>query len=314
MSDAPPSPNSTPVAPEPSPTKVMGILNVTEDSFSDGGSNPDTSTAVRNARAMLAAGADIIDIGGESTRPGATRVSPETEAARVTPVVRELVTLAQDPSIPPFTTSIDTMRASTARAALEAGATFINDVSGGLADPEMLSVCADYGCPVILMHWDKDWGSTVAQVGAEGYRDHGTDIVTEVSNWLLARVEEAEKRGVDRKNIYLDPGIGFAKSPRDNWQLLQGLGRIIDLGFPVLVGASRKRFLTALRPGLDGNPGTPESADDATAAVTSLSAMAGAWAVRVHNVAPSKAAVDVIHAARIGDGPQVAEEWRAKRG
>lgn len=314
MSDAPPSPNSTPVAPEPSPTKVMGILNVTEDSFSDGGSNPDTSTAVRNARAMLAAGADIIDIGGESTRPGATRVSPETEVARVTPVVRELVTLAQDPSIPPFTTSIDTMRASTARAALEAGATFINDVSGGLADPEMLSVCADYGCPVILMHWDKDWGSTVAQVGAEGYRDHGTDIVTEVSNWLLARVEEAEKRGVDRKNIYLDPGIGFAKSPRDNWQLLQGLGRIIDLGFPVLVGASRKRFLTALRPGLDGNPGTPESADDATAAVTSLSAMAGAWAVRVHNVAPSRAAVDVIHAARIGDGPQVAEEWRAKRG
>lgn len=314
MSDAPPSPNSPPVAPEPSPTKVMGILNVTEDSFSDGGSNPDTSTAVRNARAMLAAGADIIDIGGESTRPGATRVSPETEAARVTPVVRELVTLAQDPSIPPFTTSIDTMRASTARAALEAGATFINDVSGGLADSEMLSVCADYGCPVILMHWDKDWGSTVAQVGAEGYRDHGTDIVTEVSNWLLARVEEAEKRGVDRKNIYLDPGIGFAKSPRDNWQLLQGLGRIIDLGFPVLVGASRKRFLTALRPGLDGNPGTPESADDATAAVTSLSAMAGAWAVRVHNVAPSKAAVDVIHAARIGDGPQVAEEWRAKRG
>lgn len=314
MSDASPSPNSTPVAPEPSPTKVMGILNVTEDSFSDGGSNPDTSTAVCNARAMLAAGADIIDIGGESTRPGATRVSPETEAARVTPVVRELVTLAQDPSIPPFTTSIDTMRASTARAALEAGATFINDVSGGLADPEMLSVCADYGCPVILMHWDKDWGNASAQVGAEGYRDHGTDIVTEVSNWLLARVEEAEKRGVDRENIYLDPGIGFAKSPRDNWQLLQGLGRIIDLGFPVLVGASRKRFLTALRPGLDGNPGTPESADDATAAVTSLSAMAGAWAVRVHNVAPSKAAVDVIHAARIGDGPQVAEEWRAKRG
>lgn len=314
MSDAPLPPPTPTLGSNGSPTKVMGILNVTEDSFSDGGSNPDTATAVRNAKAMLTAGADIIDIGGESTRPGATRVSAEVEAARVVSVVRELVQLAHEPRTKPFTTSIDTMRASTARVALEAGATFINDVSGGLADPEMLSVCADFDCPVILMHWEKDWGSTSVQVGAEGYRDHGVDIVTEVSNWLLARVEEAEKRGVDRKKIYLDPGIGFAKSPRDNWQLLQGLNRIVDLGFPVLVGASRKRFLTALRPGPDGNPGTPESADDATAAVTSLAALAGAWAVRVHNVAPSKAAVDVIHAVRTGDGPQVAEDWRAKRG
>lgn len=314
MSDAPLPPPTPTFGSNGSPTKVMGILNVTEDSFSDGGSNPDPATAVRNAKAMLTAGADIIDIGGESTRPGATRVSPEVEAARVVPVVRELVQLAHEPSTKPFSTSIDTMRASTARVALEAGATFINDVSGGLADPEMLSVCADFDCPVILMHWEKDWGNASAQVGAEGYRDHGVDIVSEVSNWLLARVEEAEKRGVDRKKIYLDPGIGFAKSPRDNWQLLQGLNRIVDLGFPVLVGASRKRFLTALRPGPDGNPGTPESADDATAAVTSLAALAGAWAVRVHNVAPSKAAVDVIHAVRTGDGPQVAEDWRAKRG
>lgn len=314
MSDAPLPPPTPTFGSNGSPTKVMGILNVTEDSFSDGGSNPDTATAVRNAKAMLTAGADIIDIGGESTRPGATRVSPEVEAARVVPVVRELVQLAHEPSTKPFFTSIDTMRASTARVALEAGATFINDVSGGLADPEMLSVCADFDCPVILMHWEKDWGNASVQVGAEGYRDHGVDIVTEVSNWLLARVKEAEKRGVDRKKIYLDPGIGFAKSPRDNWQLLQGLNRIFDLGFPVLVGASRKRFLTALRPGPDGNPGTPESADDATAAVTSLAALAGAWAVRVHNVAPSKAAVDVIHAVRTGDGPQVAEDWRAKRG
>ncbi|AEI08547.1 dihydropteroate synthase [Corynebacterium resistens DSM 45100] len=314
MSDAPLPPPTPSFGANGSPTKVMGILNVTEDSFSDGGSNPDTATAVRNAKAMLTAGADIIDIGGESTRPGATRVSAEVEAARVVSVVRELVQLTHEPRTKPFTTSIDTMRASTARVALEAGATFINDVSGGLADPEMLSVCADFDCPVILMHWEKDWGSASAQVGAEGYRDHGVDIVTEVSNWLLARVEEAEKRGVDRKRIYLDPGIGFAKSPRDNWQLLHGLNRIVDLGFPVLVGASRKRFLTALRPGPDGNPGTPESADDATAAVTSLAALAGAWAVRVHNVAPSKAAVDVIHAVRTGDGPQVAEDWRAKRG
>ncbi|WJY72061.1 dihydropteroate synthase [Corynebacterium auriscanis] len=314
MSDARLTPSPFSVARWLSPTKVMGILNVTEDSFSDGGSNPDTGTAVRNARAMLLAGAEIIDIGGESTRPGATRVSPETEAARVVPVVRELAELAQESPSRPFATSIDTMRASTARMALEAGATYINDVSGGLADPDMLSVCADFGCPVILMHWDKEWGGASARVGAEGYRDHGTDIVTEVSTWLLSRVEEAERRGVDKTKIYLDPGIGFAKSPRDNWQLLRGLDRIVDLGFPVLVGASRKRFLTALRPGADGNPGTPESADDATAAVTSLSAMAGAWAVRVHNVAPSKAAVDVIHAARTGDGPQVAEEWRAKRG
>lgn len=311
VSSLPFFPQAGEFTPGTSLTHVMGILNVTEDSFSDGGSNPDTATAVRNAQAMLAAGADIIDIGGESTRPGATRVSPETEAARVAPVVRELNQLSVSR---PFTTSIDTLRASTARAALEAGATYINDVSGGLADPDMLSVCAEFNCPVILMHWEKDWGNTSSQVGAEGYRDHGEDIVTEVSRWLLARVEEAEKRGIERKNIYLDPGLGFAKSPRDNWQLLHGLDRIIELGFPVLVGVSRKRFLTALRPGPDGNPGTPVSADDATAAVSTLSALAGAWAVRVHNVAPSKAAVDVVHATRLGDGPAVAEDWRAKRG
>lgn len=290
----------------PPRTKVMGILNVTEDSFSDGGSNPDTATAVRHAQQMVAAGADIIDVGGESTRPGAQRVDPAVERGRVTPVIGELSALG-------ITTSVDTMRAATALAAAEAGVDILNDVSGGLADKDMLSVAAETGLPICLMHWQTDRFE-----GAEGYADQsagtGADVVTAVRDWLLRRVDAALAAGVKEENIILDPGIGFAKSPADNWQLLGAMSQLNELGFPVLIGASRKRFLTALRPAGDGAPGSPETADDATAAVSALAAQAGSWAVRVHNVAPSRAAVDVAYYSRLGDGPAVAEGWRARRG
>lgn len=251
-------------------TLVMGILNVTEDSFSDGGSNPTTQIAVANAKAMVEAGADIIDVGGESTRPGAVRVDAAVEAARVTPVIAALAA----EGIP---TSVDTMRAATAAAALEAGATYVNDVSGGLADPDMLGVCARHGAPVILMHWNRG-----EAFGAEGRADHGEDIVEHVAAWLLERAEAAHAAGV--QDVILDPGIGFAKSAEDNWALLGGMPRLQELGYPLLIGASRKRFLAALN---------PNTADEATAAVSALAAAGGAWAVRVHKVTPTRAAVDV---------------------
>lgn len=291
-------------------TQVMGILNVTEDSFSDGGSNPDTATAVRHAQQMVAAGANIIDIGGESTRPGATRVAPEVERGRVAPVVKELAALG-------ITTSVDTMRAATAEAAADAGVDILNDVSGGLADPDMLKVAAETGLPICLMHWRTDRFE-----GAEGYAEHGSagpgandiGIYAHVREWLLRRVDAAIAAGVREENIILDPGIGFAKSPKDNWELLGAMDKLCGIGFPVLIGTSRKRFLTALRPAADGSPGTPDSADDATAAVSALAAQAGAWAVRVHNVAPNRAAVDVAYYAHKGKGPDVPEGWRARRG
>ncbi|HIW95805.1 MAG TPA: dihydropteroate synthase [Candidatus Corynebacterium gallistercoris] len=248
----------------------MGILNVTEDSFSDGGSNPTTAIAVENAKAMVAAGADIIDVGGESTRPGAVRVDAGVEAARVAPVIAALAA----EGIP---TSVDTMRASTAEAALTAGATYVNDVSGGLADPDMLAVCADFRAPAILMHWNRG-----ESFGAEGRADHGEDIVEHVAEWLAERAEAAHAAGV--REVILDPGIGFAKSAEDNWALLGGMDRLTSQGYPLLIGASRKRFLAALN---------PNTVDEATAAVSTLAAAGGAWAVRVHKVAPSRAAVDV---------------------
>lgn len=289
----------------PQRTLVMGILNVTEDSFSDGGAYPNTEAALAHAEAMVADGADIIDVGGESTRPGATRVDPVVEAARVAPVIEEL-------SRRGIATSIDTMRASTARAAWKAGVTYLNDVSGGLADPDMLPLAAESGLPIILMHWNK--GKAAEFAGAEGYHDHGEDIVGHVIHWLEKRIEAAEAAGVTKEQIYLDPGIGFAKTPRENWQLLGAMDRLVQLGYPVLVGASRKRFLTALRPASDGKPGTPESADDATAATSALAAAVGVWAVRVHKVAPTRAAVDVAHAMATGCGPDIDEQWRARRG
>lgn len=283
-------------------TAVMGILNVTEDSFSDGGEWTTTDRALAHARAMVADGADIIDVGGESTRPGATRVPAELEVQRVVPVVRALHAEG-------IATSVDTMRASTAAAAIEAGVDIVNDVSGGLADDMMYRTVADSGVDYCLMHWRAQRFES-----ASGRADHGQDIVADVCDLLPSLASRAEQAGVDADRIILDPGLGFAKNADDNWALLAGMRSYMTLGYRVLIGASRKRFLTALRPGPYGAPGTPESADDATAAVSALAAAAGAWAVRVHSVAANRAAVDVAHSVATGRGPALPEGWRARRG
>ncbi|CAM4080249.1 dihydropteroate synthase [Corynebacterium belfantii] len=264
----------------PERTAVMGIVNVTEDSFSDGGRWLDIDAAIDHARDLVAAGADIIDVGGESTRPGATRVDPDVERSRVIPVIRAL-------SEEGIATSIDTMRASVAAAAAEAGVKFINDVSGGLADRAMYSVMADTQLPVCLMHW-----KTVRFGDAAGSADHGGDVVADVHRTLDKLVSSALNAGVKEDNITIDPGLGFAKTQEDNWALLRALPEFIAGPYPVLVGASRKRFLIAVRAARGLQTG-PVDADPATAAVTAIAAQMGAWCVRVHEVAVSRDAVDV---------------------
>ncbi|CAB0824113.1 dihydropteroate synthase [Corynebacterium diphtheriae] len=264
----------------PERTAVMGIVNVTEDSFSDGGRWLDIDAAIDHARDLVAAGADIIDVGGESTRPGATRVDPDVERSRVIPVIRAL-------SEEGIATSIDTMRASVAAAAAEAGVKLINDVSGGLADRAMYSVMADTQLPVCLMHW-----KTVRFGDAAGSADHGGDVVADVHRTLDKLVTSALNAGVKEDNITIDPGLGFAKTQEDNWALLRALPEFIAGPYPVLVGASRKRFLMAVR-AARGLQSGPVDADPATAAVTAIAAHMGAWCVRVHEVAVSRDAVDV---------------------
>ncbi|AGF73448.1 dihydropteroate synthase [Corynebacterium halotolerans] len=268
---------------------VMGIVNVTEDSFSDGGRWLDFDAAIAHARELVDQGADMIDVGGESTRPGAVRVEADVERDRVVPVIRAL---AAD-GIP---TSVDTMRASVAEAAAEAGVAMVNDVSGGLADADMFRVMADADIPVCLMHW-----RTVRFGDAAGQADHGGDVVKDVHDTLDRLVSSALDAGVDRGNIVLDPGLGFAKSREDNWALLGALPEFIGGEFPILVGASRKRFLAAVR-GDRGLETVPTDADPATAAVTAISAHMGAWGVRVHDVPVSRDAVDVAAAWRWGGG------------
>ncbi|MBV7295932.1 dihydropteroate synthase [Corynebacterium sp. TAE3-ERU12] len=268
----------------------MGIVNATEDSFSDGGRWEDPVSATTHARVLLGEGADIIDIGGESTRPGAKRVSEELEMARVIPVVE---TLAAEG----VTVSVDTMRASVAERAIAAGAAIINDVSGGLADPDMLRVCGQSDVSVLLMHW-----RTERFAGASGRAEpDARGIVAEVREHLLNRAEAAMAAGVDRDNIIIDPGLGFAKNADDNWALLHALPEFIALGLPVLVGASRKRFTATV---LGGAAVPPVQADPATAAITALSAAAGAWGVRVHDVAPNRDAVAVAAAWGAGRAPE----------
>ena len=270
-------------------TLVMGIVNVTEDSFSDGGKWIDIDRAIAHGRELVAQGADMIDVGGESTRPGATRVEPEVEKQRVAPVVQAL---AEEGIV----VSVDTMRASVAEAAVEAGALLLNDVSGGLADDNMYSVMADSKVPVCLMHW-----RTVRFGDAAGSADHNGDVVKDVHDTLARLTDNAIKAGVAPELITLDPGLGFAKTPQDNWALLKALPEFIVGDYPILVGASRKRFLAAIREDRGMEHG-PHLADPATAAVTALSAQLGAWAVRVHDVPVSRDAVDV--AAAWAAGPQ----------
>ena len=279
-----------PVLPDHDRCLVMGIVNVTEDSFSDGGRWNDPAVAVAHAKRLMADGADLIDVGGESTRPGAVRVAAEEELGRVVPVVRELAAAG----IP---VSVDTMRAAVAEAAIEAGAALINDVSGGLADPRMLDVCAAAEVPVCLMHWRTErFGSASgrAEPSAAG-------IVAEVHDHLRGLAERALAKGIPAVRIILDPGLGFAKNADDNWALLHALPELVAEGHPVLVGASRKRFTATV---VDGAPRAPRDADDATAAISALSAAAVAWAVRVHEVAASRDAVHVAAAWTAGRAPE----------
>ncbi|WP_116112448.1 dihydropteroate synthase [Austwickia chelonae] len=265
-------------------TLVMGIVNVTPDSFSDGGRWFDHGAAVAHGVKLLEEGAHLLDIGGESTRPGSQRPDEEEELRRVLPVVRELTAAGA-------VVSVDTMRARVAQASLAAGATYINDVSGGLADPDILGVVADHGCPYILMHW-RGHGSVMQS------RASYADVVAEVHAELATRIEAAVAVGVDERKLILDPGLGFAKTAEHNWRLLAELAGFSALGLPLLVGASRKRFLGTLPPGDDEEPTAPGQRDAATCAVSVLSAQAGAWAVRVHDVRSSVAAVAVVDAVR----------------
>lgn len=250
-----------PKLPNPRRCAVMGVLNVTPDSFSDGGRYLDRAAAVAHGVEMHRAGADIVDVGGESTRPGSERVDAETEIDRVLPVVTELV--AQGVPV-----SVDTTRARVAAATVRAGATVINDVSGGLADPDMAKVAAETGVPWVLMHWrghSKNMNSLAVY----------TDVVTEVRDELRRQVDVALEAGVSEDAIVLDPGLGFAKTGADDWLLLQRLEVLVDLGFPVLVGASRKRFLGRLLADADGNPRPPAGRETATAVVSALAADRG---------------------------------------
>lgn len=267
-------------------TMVMGILNVTEDSFSDGGRWLDIDSALTHAHDLMAQGADMIDVGGESTRPGAVRVPAAEELRRVVPIIRALHAEG-------IKTSVDTMRAHVAAEAAKAGVDMINDVSGGLADPEMYAVMAKADIPVCLMHW------RTLKFGSASGSNHAGDVVEDVHTTLARLSQSALKAGVRRDNIVLDPGLGFAKTPQDNWALLRALPEFLDGEYPMLVGASRKRFLAAIRDdrGLESGP---LLADAATSAVTAIAAHMGAWGVRVHEVDVSRDAVDVAAAWNIG--------------
>jgi len=269
-------------------TIVMGILNVTPDSFSDGGLYSSTDAAIARGLALAADGADIVDVGGESTRPGAQRVEPAAELARVIPVIEALAAAG----VP---VSVDTMRAATARAAFAAGACLINDVSGGLADPEMAATVASLDVDYVAMHWR-------AHSTEMDARDTYADVVAEVRSELAARVAALVAAGIDERRIILDPGLGFSKVAESNWPLL---ARMADWsgGARVLVGASRKRFLAAviaagspLAGGANGRAAQPSAREHATTAVTTLAAEAGAWAVRVHDVSAACDAIAVVSA------------------
>ncbi|MFM6841119.1 MAG: dihydropteroate synthase [Candidatus Planktophila sp.] len=242
---------------------VMGILNVTPDSFADGGKHYTLEHAVQRGLQMIDEGVDIIDVGGESTRPGAERVSAEEEQRRVIPVIKALAGKGAD-------ISVDTMRASTAKLAVEAGAIIVNDVSGGAADPEMFSTVAQLGCSYTLMHWrghSKEMNS-MAQYG---------DVVEDVINEVTIQLDKALAAGIAQEKIILDPGLGFAKDAEHNWEILNRIDEFTSLGYPVLIGHSRKRFIGGE---------TPDEREAGTLAISQSLIGKGIWAVRVHSVAP----------------------------
>ena len=265
-------------------TLVMGILNVTPDSFSDGGRWADTASAIERGRRLSSQGADLVDVGGESTRPGAARISVEEERDRVLPVVQALVSDGVH-------VSIDTMRAEVAAACVAAGAVVVNDVSGGRADPDMLPWLATCNVPYVAMHWR---GPSEVMEDLATYDDVVADVRAELADRLAALAEA----GVDLDRVVLDPGLGFAKRSPHNWALLRDLDALESLGRPLLIGASRKRFLGDLLADDDGEPRPCDGRDAAGDAITALAAFAGVWGVRVHEVAASR------------DAALVARAWR----
>lgn len=273
-------PPAVPGLPDPGRCLVMGVLNVTPDSFSDGGRWFEPADAVRQGHQLLADGADLLDVGGESTRPGAQRPPLAEELRRVLPVVRELAAAGA-------VVSVDTMRAQVAERALEAGARVVNDVSGGRADPAMLRVAAQAQVPFVVMHWRRH--SADMDIAAD-YVDVVSDVVAE----LRQQLDAALSAGIGPECLVVDPGLGFAKRADHSWALLAHLDALLGLGHPLLIGASRKRFLGELLADDTGTERPFGQRDDATVAVSALAAAAGAWCVRVHEARPNADAVTVV--------------------
>ena len=267
---------------------VWGVLNVTPDSFSDGGLFESADKAIEQGVLLRSQGADVVDIGGESTRPGAERVGIEVELQRVLPVISGLVDRG-------VMVSVDTMRAEVAREAVGCGASIVNDVSGGRADPSMHATVAELGVPYVLMHWRSHATSMVQFANYD-------DVVVEVCGELQEQIALATTAGIARERIIVDPGIGFAKDLDHNWTLLRSMHRIRDLGLPILVGASRKRFLGALLSGGDENPRDAHGRDVATAALSALLVDAGVWGLRVHDVQGTVDALKVAYMLGVAHG------------
>jgi len=279
--------------------RVMGVLNVTPDSFSDGNQYNSIESAVDHAKLLALAGAEIIDIGGESTRPGAERVSIQEEQDRVLPVIKAIVDLQLGVQI-----SIDTMNAETAQLAIASGADIINDVSGGLADERMFAVVAKLDVPIVVSHWR---GHSDIMNTMTAYQN----VAEEVARELQARVEAAMLAGVKRENIIIDPGLGFAKDMKQNWQLVARLDEIEKLGLPVLVGASRKRFIAGALDEEEPNSVSHERRDVATAVLTALLMQRKLWGVRVHNVLATVDAINIVSA--LHEGSNNADNSSSKR-
>ena len=276
-----------PTAPKAKPL-VMGVLNITPDSFSDGNLYSSLDAALDHARLLAISGADIIDIGGESTRPGAERITVEEEQARVLPAIKKIVEADLGVRL-----SIDTMNAATAREAVALGVSIINDVSGGLADPEMFSVAAETKATLVISHWR---GHSNIMNTLNSYQD----VAVEVAQELQLRVDAAIASGVPRENIVIDPGLGFAKDMKQNWQLVARLDEIEKLGLPVLVGASRKRFIAGALDEDEPNSVSHERRDVATAVLTALLMQRKLWGVRVHNVIATVDAISIVGALHDG--------------
>ena len=279
---------------------VMGVLNVTPDSFSDGGEHEGVAAALDHAKLLIMGGANIIDVGGESTRPGAQRVSLELELARVLPVIEGLVEELAATNRRDVLISIDTMNATTALAAVAAGAHIINDVSGGLADPKMFSVAAASGAKLVISHW-RGFSTEMDQLNTY------VDVAREVAYELKERVKAAIDAGVSRNKIIIDPGLGFAKDMAQNWKLVARIEELEKLDLPILVGASRKRFLAGTLDPEEPASVSVERRDLATAVLTALLLQRKLWGVRVHNVIATSDAIAVVEALRLADSGQAGQ-------